>query len=148
MAAYVAEVRDHVSGYGAELDALAAQARSGFLTTRDFLALERLLQVVIETAIGMAKRWVSQSGRVTPADGYRAFEVLVELGHLPEAALLEWRKVIGLRNALVHDYLNLDREVLRSVLKDAHYLRVIAFIDMAADALMASAGDDLDDRDL
>lgn len=139
-AAYLAEVEEHVAAYGEELDALAAQAVSGELTSRDFLALERLLQVVIEAAIGIAKRWVNQSGRVTPADGYRAFESLVELRLLPSSSLTEWRKVIGLRNALVHDYLNLDREVLLSVLKGSHYRRVVEFIKLAVARLQHHAG--------
>lgn len=142
LAAYLAEVEDHVAAYREELDALAAQAVSGELTSRDFLALERLLQVVIEAAIGIAKRWVNQSGRVTPVDGYRAFESLVELRHLPSGSLMEWRKVIGLRNALVQDYLNLDREVLLSVLKGGHYRRVVEFIALAAARIRHQAGQD------
>ncbi|WP_233095603.1 HepT-like ribonuclease domain-containing protein [Shewanella putrefaciens] len=37
-------------------------------------------------------------------------------GAQPADELNGWRKVIGLRNALVLDYLNIDPEIIRSVI--------------------------------
>ncbi len=44
----------------------------------------------------------------------------------------DWNSIIGMRNALVHDYLNLDREKILQVVKDSRY-RVL--IDFALQAL-------------
>ena len=41
---------------------------------------------------------------------------LAQRGELSPDTLIGWRKIIGLRNALVHDYLNIDPEIIRSVI--------------------------------
>jgi|APSaa5957512576_1039674.scaffolds.fasta_scaffold468880_1 uncharacterized protein YutE (UPF0331/DUF86 family) len=42
-----------------------------------------------------------------------------------------WRKVVGLRNALVHDYLNIEPEVIESILRHHYYRELIAFIRLS-----------------
>ena len=36
---------------------------------------------------------------------------------IPLESVLSWRKIIGMRNAVVHNYLNLDACLLASVIK-------------------------------
>jgi uncharacterized protein YutE (UPF0331/DUF86 family) len=46
----------------------------------------------------------------------------------PEAVdLLEWRRVIGLRNALVHDYLNIDPAVIASLIGEKRFGLLVNF---------------------
>ncbi|MEE2000890.1 DUF86 domain-containing protein [Alkalimonas sp. MEB108] len=40
----------------------------------------------------------------------------------------QWRNIIGLRNALVHDYLNFSRDVLQRVVILRHYQQVVDYI--------------------
>jgi uncharacterized protein YutE (UPF0331/DUF86 family) len=47
----------------------------------------------------------------------------------PTDGLSGWRKVIGLRNALVHDYLNIDPEIIRSVIDQGYSDRLFAFAE-------------------
>ncbi|MFC3852749.1 HepT-like ribonuclease domain-containing protein [Salinispirillum marinum] len=41
--------------------------------------------------------------------------------------MLEWKKIIGLRNGLVHDYLKIDLLILEKIIKEAHYQRLDEF---------------------
>jgi uncharacterized protein with HEPN domain len=45
-------------------------------------------------------------------DTYAAFEKLSQQGE-KSVNDVEWRKIIGMRNALVHDYLNIEPEIIR-----------------------------------
>ena len=47
-------------------------------------------------------------GETVPVSAYDAFAALARLGCLPGEALPSWNAVIGLRNRIVHDYMNVD----------------------------------------
>ena len=117
------------------LDEISLLASKGVLTKIEQSAAERQLQVLTEAAIGIAKHWVKQQQGSVPADAYSSFEKLSQLGLLTAEELSQWRKIIGLRNALVHDYLSFSRDVLQRVLTQRHYQQVFDFIGQAAQAL-------------
>ena len=62
-------------------------------------------------------------------DAYQAFEILVQRGAQPAEGLIGWRKIIGLRNALVHDYLNIDPEIIRSVISQGYSDQLFTFAE-------------------
>lgn len=64
----------------------------------------------------MAKHWAKALVGYSPQDAYQAFEILIQQGVQPAEGLKGWRKIIGLRNVLVHDYHNIDPEIIRSVI--------------------------------
>jgi len=39
----------------------------------------------------------------------------------------EWQRMIGMRNAIVHDYLNLDEKVIRAMVVNKMYLKLQTF---------------------
>lgn len=72
--------------------------------------------------------------------GYDAFAVLNEIGICSESAVDIWAKAIGMRNAIVHDYLNVDRQLIRAVLCEGSYKLVTEFLELCFDELMERRG--------
>lgn len=66
------------------------------------------LQVLIENAIGKAKHLLKASGQPVPVSAYDAMQDLARLGMLDGSQLAQWNAIVGLRNRIVHDYLNID----------------------------------------
>jgi len=104
------------------------------LNRYEYRAAERTLQILIEACIGIAKHWVYALNDVAPADAYSAFEALSQRG-ISSVNQVAWRKVIGMRNALVHDYLDIEAEIIRIVIKNATYSELLAFADKGLIAL-------------
>lgn len=129
---YLDELNKQVKNYVAELDELAQLPH---LKNRDYYATERLLQVLIGACIGISKHWLKFLGKTVPNDAYKSFELLVSCELLTVAELIKWRKIIGLRNALVHDYLNLEKETILTVLHNGYYQQLELFIVFASDAM-------------
>lgn len=133
--AYFQEVQAHAENATSELDEISASSESAALSNRDYYAVERLLQILTEASIGIAKHWVKRLNKTAPIDAYQAFEMLFSLGKLSSDDLMNWKRIIGMRNALVHDYLNVDRQIVLSVLRQRAYHQLLAFIREAAEAM-------------
>jgi len=132
---YISSVRSNVQNYQWELEELSKILQERNLSTFEYRACERNLQVSIETAIGVAKHWTkSMTGR-SSAEAYLSFELLSQNGQLTLDELINWRKVIGLRNALVHDYLNIDPEIIRSIVSNTYFTDIFSFIEKGLSAL-------------
>ena len=79
--------------------------------------------------------WAKALAGHSPQDAYQAFEILCQRGAQPADELNGWRKVIGLRNALVHDYLNIDPEIIRSVISQGYSDRLFVFAEQGLEWL-------------
>ena len=126
-----------MSRYQAELSEIRAILALRTLSNLEYRAAERILQVSIEASIGVAKHWAKTLAGHTPQDAYQAFEILAQRGELSPDTLIGWRKIIGLRNALVHDYLNIDPEIIRSVIAQGYSDQLFTFADQGLDWLAA-----------
>jgi len=62
-----------------------------------------------------------------PSDAYSVFETLTELQLIPNSETEQWQKVIGMPNAIVHDYLNLDERVIKAIITQKMYLQLQDF---------------------
>jgi len=78
--------------------------------------------------------------KTAPVDTYQAFELLLGLGRLSHKELANWKRIIGMRNALVHDYLNVDRQIVLAVLQQRAYRQLLEFIRRAGEAMNSEAG--------
>ncbi|MFL0808610.1 MAG: DUF86 domain-containing protein [Oceanobacter sp.] len=125
---YVESMREHSREQLITLGELSDIANARPLRKLERLATERSLQVLVEAAIGTAKQCCKQAQLTTPGDSYatalKAHDLLQS--HIPHAVL---RGAIGMRNAIVHDYLNLDWTRIEAVLKSRGYETIGVFIE-------------------
>ena len=124
---YVDAIQEHVNESVEDLDSLHHILQKRSWTRVERKGAERLLQIVVESCIGIAKHWLKQQGKVLPSDAYSVFEKLTELQLLSPDESKEWQSIIGMRNAIVHDYLNLDEKVIRAVVVNKMYVRLQNF---------------------
>ncbi len=123
---YLFSMQEHLVELKSELQGLTDIIKERDLSRYEYRASERTLQVLIEACIGIAKHWSYALNKTAPADAYSAFETLSQLG-IAGIHDVEWRKIIGMRNALVHDYLNIESEIIRAVIKKATYEALLIF---------------------
>lgn len=126
--AYIFSMREHLAELKSELQGLTDIINQRELSRYEYRAAERTLQVLIEACIGIAKHWNYVFYKTAPADAYVAFEKLSQQG-VEVVNDVEWRKIIGMRNALVHDYLNLEPDIIKAVIKKAVYNGLFEFSD-------------------
>jgi len=106
-----------------EQSAILTQARE-IMAQRTLNLLEQAgvlhaLQVLIENAIGKAKQIIKAKNEPVPVSAYDAFAMLARYGEIKDATLPAWNAVIGLRNRIVHDYMNIDMgKVLEWIMAD------------------------------
>ncbi|MGD9030631.1 MAG: DUF86 domain-containing protein [Anaerolineae bacterium] len=78
---------------------------------------ERFLQLAIETLNDMGSHMIAELSLGT-VESYRDIPfILAEHGYVEDAMREKWIRMIGFRNILVHDYLDLDREIVYQVLQ-------------------------------
>jgi len=90
-------------------------------TERDFLAIQRALQVYIESFIGMARYFVQQKYNLSVSQSREALDELKSRGDLTVRQHEELLKIVGFRNVLVHDYLEINDGIVQAVVTKKHY---------------------------
>jgi uncharacterized protein YutE (UPF0331/DUF86 family) len=109
-----------------ELDAISAAGHNAYMERwRTRLAAEHALQLAIQTCIDVSAHVVSELGLKAPADYRGVFESLQPAGL--DAKLAErLAAAAGMRNILVHGYLDVDDEVVWNALARLDDLRELA----------------------
>ncbi|MGH3666222.1 MAG: type VII toxin-antitoxin system HepT family RNase toxin [Egibacteraceae bacterium] len=93
----------------AALREAAAGDEAAFLHDADVQArTERHLQVALQSAIDIALHVLAEDSAATPEDYGSAFLLLAGLDVIPQPLAQRLRGAAGLRNVLVHTYLELD----------------------------------------
>ncbi|MBT63533.1 MAG: hypothetical protein CML13_10015 [Puniceicoccaceae bacterium] len=119
------------------LDAQRSLENNGVLSALEWNGLEHALQLLVENAIGKAKHLLRLSGNASaPVSAYDAFIALSDLGMCTEAEVDIWAKAIGMRNAIVHEYLEVDRKLIRAVLDSGAYQHVTDFLEKPFNELL------------
>ncbi len=119
---YQAETAQIASEYSSLLDEARQQLSAGGTLSRlEQNGVLHALQVLIENAIGKAKQILKAKGEPVPVSAYDTLAALARLRFIAEDDLSAWNAAIGLRNRIVHEYMNIDIErVLELVRADQH----------------------------
>ncbi|MCC4264630.1 DUF86 domain-containing protein [Oceanimonas baumannii] len=131
--AYLNAQKEHVDQCELDLSELKQRLQQGPWSRFEQRAAERTLQVLIESCIGLAKHWAKKETGMASNEALTAFNRLVEKGVIDKST--PWRKVIGLRNALVHDYLEVDPDIVHSVIFSDYHQELIDFARLGIKAL-------------
>lgn len=86
------------------------------------------LQVLVENCIGKAKRLLKARGEPVPTSAYDSFTALAHLGLLAPADVAAWHASVGLRNRIVHDYMNLDMSIVLTLVTQQRYVMLSDFL--------------------
>ena len=116
-----------------DLQAMLDGARERLLQQQKLSALEQAgllhaLQVLTENAIGKAKLLIKQRGQAVPVSGYDAFAQLHRDQIIDAERMAQWTSAIGLRNRIVHDYLNVDMNLIETLIKEQKYQLQLQFL--------------------
>jgi len=109
------------------------EVRDSLLAGKNLSRLEQngvlhAFQVLIENAIGKAKQILKAAGKQVPLSAYDSFLQITELGVIGPDDLSDWNAVIGLRNRIVHDYMNINMPQVLELVKDERYAFVRDFL--------------------
>lgn len=119
---------DHLSELLAELDAIHAAGHEAYVAERRTrLATQHALQLSIQTCIDLGAHMVSELGLRAPEDYRGVFESLIPAG-LDRALATRLSTAAGMRNVLVHGYLEVDDEAVWSALSSLDDLRRFAAV--------------------
>lgn len=80
-------------------------------------AVERWLQLAIESCVDCAYHVVAERGLPPPESARAAFEALVESGAIDAELARRLGRAAGMRNILVHDYTRIDRTLLAAAVQ-------------------------------
>ncbi len=116
-----------------EQGALLDEARNKLLAGEHLSRLEQngvlhALQVLIENAIGKSKQMLKAAGEPVPVSAYDAFAALARRGGIRADESPAWNAVIGLRNRIVHDYMNIDMARVLELVQLGRHEFVTAFL--------------------
>jgi uncharacterized protein YutE (UPF0331/DUF86 family) len=108
-------------------------ARTMLLAGEKLSSLEKngilhAFQILAENAIGKAKHTLKINGQQVPISAYDSFNELVTIGAVKDNELPTWNAIIGLRNRIVHDYMNIDVAQVLELVKNEQYRFITDFL--------------------
>ena len=86
------------------------------------------LQILIENAIGKAKHSLKAAGADVPVSAYDAFAAMAHHKLISQNDLPQWNAIVGLRNRIVHDYMNVDMTQIAAIVQHDRHAFVIDFL--------------------
>ena len=83
-----------------------------------YLRYERALHLAVEAVIDLGNHIIADQGLRTPESNRDVFKILAEHNYLEKDISESLMKMAGFRNILVHDYLDLNRELEYEIMKN------------------------------
>ncbi len=106
------------------------------LTFNERSAAERNIQVLVEAAIGVSKHLLKKLVKPVPADARASVERVFEQLGITSVNIEDMYGAIGMRNAIIHDYLNLDWEKIRPIITSKKYRIVADYVRVVSKELL------------
>jgi len=127
---YLASSRQTAEAEKEVLDQLQEKViQSGALDKIEIRAARASMQILIENAIGKARRILKHYNcPLVPSRARDALVIMFETGLLDDALYQSLMAAVGFRNAMIHDYMNFDETVLLGILRSGKYLKVYEFL--------------------
>ena len=98
---------------------MAAVPRERYLRDAGLQAqAERWLQLCAESVLDVAAHFIADLGLRTPTTYRESFQILAESDVLEAALAKQMERWAGLRNVLVHLYLDVDHDILFDILQN------------------------------
>ncbi len=88
------------------------------------------IQILVENSIGKAKHMLKSAGRPIAVSAYDTFALLADNRLIQREQLEQWNQAIGLRNRIVHDYMNVDFGLVTELIKNHGEQFIIDFLLM------------------
>lgn len=112
-----------------ELEVLDLLSSKEIFSNIELRAAKNSMQVIVENSIGKAKRILkTYNCPVIPQSGRDSINFLLDLGLIEDETASGILSAIGLRNAMIHDYMNFNNEILFSVIHEKKYQIIIDFL--------------------
>ncbi|MCS7217194.1 MAG: DUF86 domain-containing protein [Candidatus Bipolaricaulota bacterium] len=101
------------------LEGLAQVTEAEFLADpRIHGSAERFLQLAIEALLDLGAHVVAEM-ELGQVETYRDIpRTLEKAGYVPAELARRWEKIVGFRNILVHEYVDLDRRLVYTMLRE------------------------------
>ncbi|MCF6255885.1 MAG: DUF86 domain-containing protein [Gammaproteobacteria bacterium] len=126
---YQAETAQVAGEQGSLLDEARQKLQAGEKLSRlEANGVLHALQVLIENAIGKAKQILKAKSEPVPVSAYDALAALARTGVIGSENLSAWNAAIGLRNRIVHEYMNIDMNRVLELVYVDQYRFVIEFL--------------------
>lgn len=129
---YVSALNDRLALIEADLRQLSSTVKTRPLSRFEYVVLERDFQVLIEACLGLAKRLVKLTTNRATTESLVAFHIMQQ-GALDTLGL-DWRAIIGMRNVIVHDYLNVNEGLVLEVLQSGEFWELFRFCRLYTEA--------------
>ncbi len=116
-----------------EQSALLKEAQQKLIAKQVLTKLEQNgvlhgLQVLVENAIGKTKHLLKASGESVPVSAYDSFASLHAKKLITHAQLQQWNAAVGLRNRIVHEYMNVDMTLVFALIEQQDYQFIVEFL--------------------
>ncbi|RLA42639.1 MAG: hypothetical protein DRR42_23050 [Gammaproteobacteria bacterium] len=132
--AYSTALLEQVNLHSRQLDMLGN--KSSPLNQVEKTAIERSLQIIVEAAIGCSKQLARKLNLIDRTDAYQNIEQAASECGVDQDWLPQLKGAVGMRNAIVHDYLNLNWQLIEDVLKTHKYRIVARFVRLVCTKLV------------
>lgn len=124
---YLNKVETFLKDQQRKLDSLYGIHHEKGLSELEYDSLERNLQLATEAVIGLSKHWVKLFYGSAPSAASENFDYLKKAKAITNDKAQLWKSIVGTRNILVHDYLDIDEEVIVNILKTEAYKEIFSF---------------------